>query len=70
MWVEKGFLSEFYSQFLSCLACSNEGSHPFSRWDNGRTTGSIMTKLCTKHPWLTGFKFVQIRIMLFKSENT
>jgi hypothetical protein len=54
--------------------CSNKGPGPFQREDNhknvkmgwchlkifSRTTGLILTKLCTNHTWGRGFKFEQM----------
>jgi hypothetical protein len=54
--------------------CSNKGPGPLVRGDNhknakmglghlkiSRTTGPILSKLGTNHPWGRGFKFVQIK---------
>jgi hypothetical protein len=56
--------------------CSNKGPDPLQRGDNhknvkigrvhlkifSRTTGPILTRLSTNHPWGRGFKFVQMKI--------
>ena len=64
--------------------CSNEGSRPFPRGDNtenvklywkylkiffSRTVWPIWTKLGTKHPWVEGFKFVQMKGHAFFQET-
>jgi hypothetical protein len=56
--------------------CSNKGPGPFQRGDNhknvkmgwvrlkiffSRTTGPILTRLITIHPWENGFKFIQMK---------
>jgi hypothetical protein len=63
--------------------CSNKGPGPLLRGDNhknvklgwghlkifSRTSGPILTRLGTNHPWGRKFKFVQIKgHVLFKGE--
>jgi hypothetical protein len=55
--------------------CSNKGPGPLQSGDNlrnvkvgwgnlkifSRTTGPILTRLGTNHPWVEGFKFVHMK---------
>jgi hypothetical protein len=63
--------------------CANEGSYPLQRGDNdknvkmvwchlkifSRSTGPILARLGTNHPWGRGFNFVQVKgIVPFQGE--